>query len=129
MARITGEDGVVKIGTVTVAAVKSFSYEVTAGTAVSSIQGRRWDHHVATKFRATGTFQVEYDPTETSHSSLVIGAEVTLLLYPDGDATGKPLITIPSVLNSMSSSVDPNEIVMKEFSFSNNGNFVEGTVV
>ena len=89
MATHAGSEGVVKIGTDTVAEVKSYSIEETADTIETSSLGT-----VARTFRTSltgwsGSLDVFWDGSDTAgQGALSVGNSVALKVYPEGNATG-----------------------------------------
>ena len=89
MATHAGSEGLVKVGTDTVAEVKSYSIEETADTIETSSIGT-----TARTFRTSltgwsGSLDVFWDETDTAgQGALSVGASVALKVYPEGDTAG-----------------------------------------
>ena len=129
MATHAGSEGKVFIGTSQVAEVKSWSLEVTSDTVDASIIGTQWRKNQATIKSWSGSFDAFWDETDTTgQGALVVGATVTLNLYPEGDATGATFWTGDAIVTSIAYSGSFDGIVEATFSFTGSGALDEDTV-
>lgn len=91
MATHTGSEGTVKVGSNAIAEIRSFSIEETADTLEDTSMGDTARTYKSSLTTFTGSVDVFWDDSingATGQGELTIGAEVTLNLYPEGDASG-----------------------------------------
>lgn len=89
MATHTGSEGTVKVGSDTIAEIRSFSIEESADTLETTTMGDSARTYVPSLTSFTGSVDVFWDETDTSgQGALTIGASVTLNLYPEGATSG-----------------------------------------
>ena len=86
-----GKDGVVKVGSVTIAEIDNWSLNSQAAVANDTAMGDTWETHIPSKTINSwnGSLTCHYDPTDlTGQGALDVGVSVTLKLYGEGTATG-----------------------------------------
>ena len=89
MATHTGSEGTVKVGSDTIAEIRSFSIEESADTLEDTTMGDTARTYKSSLTTFTGSVDVFWDETDTAgQGGLTIGASVTLNLYPEGDTSG-----------------------------------------
>jgi len=89
MATHTGSEGTVKVGSDTIAEIRSFSIEESADTLEDTTMGDTARTYKPSLTTFTGSVDVFWDETDTAgQGGLTIGASVTLNLYPEGDTSG-----------------------------------------
>jgi hypothetical protein len=94
MATHKGSEGVVKVGSDTVAEVRSYSIEETAETLEDTSMGDTARTYLSSLTTFSGSIDVFWDETDdTGQGALTNGAEVTLNLYPEGDTAGDTYYT------------------------------------
>ena len=94
MANHTGSEGVVKVGTNTIAGVRSYSIEQTGDTVEDTTMGDSWRTHKTTLKSWTASLDVFWDETDTNgQTALAVGNEVNFRVYPEGDTTGDTYLT------------------------------------
>lgn len=120
MATMTGNDGSVSVNSVTLAAVRSFSIEMTADTIETSIMGTDARTYVKGLSSFSGTADIYFDPTEFGSngstfnptSGLVGASGVAVKFYVDQDAvndvvfSGSVIVTGYTVNSSMDGMVE-----------------------
>ena len=112
MSTHAGVEGLVKVGSVTVAEVKSFSIEETADALETSSIGT-----VARTFRSSltgwsGTLDVFWDEDDAAgQGALSIGAEVSISVYPEGEDAGDTFYTGLCIVTSSSRSASFDSMV------------------
>ena len=101
MAVHKGSEGTVKIGANAVAEIRSYSLEESADTLETTTMGDSARTYVPSLSTFTGSVDVYWDETDTTgQGALSIGSEVTLNVYPEGDAatdvyyTGSAIVTV-----------------------------------
>jgi predicted secreted protein len=88
MANHTGSEGVVKIGANTVAEVRSYSISETADTIEDTSMGDSARTYKSVLKSFSGSMDVFWDETDSAQIAMVVGAQVTLALYPEGASSG-----------------------------------------
>lgn len=94
MANHTGSEGLIKVGTSTVAEVRSYSIEQTGDTVEDTTMGDAWRTHKTTLKSWTASVDVYWDETDTNgQTAMAVGSEVTFKGYPEGADTGDTYLT------------------------------------
>jgi hypothetical protein len=89
MATHTGSEGTVKVGTNTIAEIRSYSLEETSDTAEDTSMGDSYRTFKTTLKAWTGSVDVFWDETDTNgQSALVVGSVVTANFFPEGASAG-----------------------------------------
>ena len=89
MATHKGSEGLVKVGSATVAEVKSYSLEESADTIETTKMGDAARTYLPSLTSFSGSIDCFWDETDTSGQvALAVGASVTLVFYPEGEASG-----------------------------------------
>ena len=89
MATHKGSEGLVKVGSATVAEVKSYSLEESADTIETTKMGDAARTYLPSLTSFSGSVDCFWDETDTSGQvALTPGASVTLVFYPEGAASG-----------------------------------------
>lgn len=129
MANHKGSEGVVKIGTSTIAEVKSWSLEESAATIDDTILGDTWATKKAGVQTWSGSLECFWDETDsTGQGAMTGGAAVTLNLYPEGATAGDTYFTGSVIITSISRSGANDGMVEASFSFEGNGALTQTTV-
>lgn len=129
MATHTGNEGVLKIGANTMAEVKSFTVTETADTAEDTAKGDDWRTFKTTFKSWTGEVEVHWDETDTTgQEACTIGAEVTVGLYFEGDASGDTYHTGSAIITERSIESPDDGIVSMKLSLKGNGALTQSTV-
>lgn len=94
MASHTGSEGVIKVGSATVAEVKSWTLNTAAETIENTSMGDAARTYVAGLTSADASVDVFWDETDSAGQvALAPGSSVTLVLYPEGAGTGDTYYT------------------------------------
>ena len=100
MAVHKGSEGTVKVGVNGILEIRSYSIEESADTLETSTMGDTARSYVPSLTTFTASVDVYWDENDTNgQGALSIGAEVTLNVYPEGDAstdtyyTGSAIVT------------------------------------
>jgi hypothetical protein len=129
MATFLGKEGVVKVGSATVAEIKSFSVTQSAATAEDTVMGDSWTTHKVTQKSWAGQVACFWDDTDTTGQvALAVGVEVTLKLYPEGTTTGDYELSGTAIINSVETQLAHDGIVEATFGFQGSGQLTIGTV-
>lgn len=122
MATHHGIDGSIKIGSNTVAEVRSFEIEVTQDTAEDSVMGDAWETHLNGIKRWTANVECLWDELDTNGQvALTIGTSVSLSLGPEGHTTGDTIYTGTATVESIGVAAARDGIVTRRYSFKGNG--------
>ena len=122
MANHKGSEGVVKIGTDTIAEVKDWSFDETADTTEDTVMGDAARTRKATLTSASGSINAFWDETDTNGQvAMSAGSEVALKLYPEGATTGDTFYALSALITSVSRSATFDGMVEASFSFESNG--------
>ena len=89
MAVHKGSEGAIKIGSNTIAEVKSYSLDESADTIETTSMGDAARTHVSSLTTFSGSVDAMWDETDTNGQvALSVGSTVTLLWYPEGSDSG-----------------------------------------
>ena len=129
MANHKGSEGVVKIGTDTIAEVKDWSFDETADTTEDTVMGDAARTRKSTLTSASGSINAFWDETDTNgQAAMSAGSEVALKLYPEGATTGDTFYSVSALITSVSRSATFDGMVEASFSFESNGAVTAATV-
>lgn len=129
MATFIGKNGVVKIGTVTIAEVKSFTITQQAANVDASAMGDDWTVHKITQKSWSGSLACHADPTDTTgQEALIVGASVTLKLLPQGTTTGSYELTGTALITDVQIQADHTNVLERTFTFQGTGALTIDTV-
>ena len=116
MANHTGSSGVVKIGTNTVAEVRSFTINTTAELLEDTTLTDTSKTYQVGKKGATVSVECFWDETDTNGQiALAEGQSVTLNLYPEGSGSGDYYYTGTFLVTGNSVSVPTDGIIEATF--------------
>lgn len=123
MAKIRGNGGIVKIGLVTVAAVKSFTIDQGMDPIESTDLSQDAKTFVAGDTSWTATVEVMWDAADvTGQGAMSIGTEVVFHGVRDGDAAAPADdVTGDALVQGISSSVAKGEMVSQTFNLQGTG--------
>ena len=129
MATHTGSEGTVKVGSNAIAEIRSFSIEETADTLEDTTMGDTARTYNSSLTSFSGSVDVLWDETDSSgQGALTIGAEVTLNLYPEGDAAGDTYLTGSAIVTGRSISSSYDGLVEMSITVQGNGALTSTTV-
>lgn len=129
MATHTGSEGTVKVGSNAVAEIRSFSIEESADTLDDTTMGDTARTYKSSLTTFSGSIDVLWDETDSSgQGALTIGAEVTLNLYPEGDASGDTYLSGTAIVTSRSISSSHDGLVEMSISVQGSGALSTTTV-
>jgi hypothetical protein len=129
MANHHGKDGTVKIGSNTVAEIKSFTLDQTSDTVEDTSMGDSMKSYKVGQGDASGSITCHFDETDTSgQGAMTNGASVSLALYPEGADSGDTYYTMTALITSVGMSVDMGSVVERSFGFQVTAGVTETTV-
>ena len=122
MATHKGSEGTVKVGSNAVAEIRSYSIEESADTLEDTSMGDAARTYKPSLTSFSGSLDVFWDETDTSgQGALTIGSEVTLNVYPEGDATGDTYYTGSAIVTGVSRSASFDGLIEASISVQGNG--------
>ena len=129
MATHKGSEGIVKIGTNTVAEVTGFSFDETADTIEDTSLSDSARTYVSDLTSFSGSIDCMWDETDTTgQGAMTAGASVTLNLYPEGASTGDTYYSGTALITSISRANAIGAMVTASFSFQGTGALTSTTV-
>jgi len=129
MATHAGSEGTVKVGSSAIAEIRSFSIEETADTLEDTTMGDTARTYKSSLTSFSGSVDVLWDETDSSgQGALTIGAEVTLNLYPEGDAASDTYLTGSAIVTGRSISSSYDGLVEMSITVQGNGALTTTTV-
>ncbi len=129
MATHKGSERVVKVGSNTVAEVRDWSLTISADTIEDTTMGDSARTYLSSLTSASGSISAYWDETNsTGQGAMTAGAEVTLNLYPEGDAAGDTYYSFSAIITEEGASAAFDGMVEATFSFQANGAVTTTTV-
>lgn len=129
MATHKGSEGIVKVGSNSVAEIRSYSIEESADTLEDTSMGDSARTYKPSLTSFSGSLDVFWDETDTSgQGALSIGSEVTLNVYPEGDTAGDTYYTGSAIVTGVSRTGAFDGLVEASISVQGNGALTETTV-
>lgn len=129
MAIHKGSEGTVKSGTDVIAGVKSWSLEQTVDTLETTVIGNTSRSYTTGLNTFSGSMDVFWDPADTGQATLlVLGASVTVNLYPEGETSGDTYYSGTVLISSISQSVSPEGLIEASISFQGTGDLSITTI-
>lgn len=129
MATHKGSEGVIKVGSNSVAEIRSYSIEESADTLEDTSMGDSARTYKTSLTSFSGSLDVFWDETDTSgQGALSIGSEVTLNVYPEGDTSGDTYYTGTAIVTGVSRSASFDGLVEASISVQGSGSLSESTV-
>lgn len=129
MATHKGSEGIVKVGTNTVAEVRSYSIDESADVLEDTSMGDSAKTYLASLTSFSGSLDVFWDETDTSgQGALTVGSSVTLNVYPEGDSTGDTYYSGTALVTGVSRSGSFDGMVEASITVQGSGALTAATV-
>ena len=129
MATHTGSSGIVKVGTNTIAEVRSFTLDTTAELLEDTTLTDTSKTFQVGKKGATASVECFWDETDTNGQiAIAEGSSVALNLYPEGATSGDYYFSGTYLITANSVSVPTDGIIEATFSATMTGALTRGTV-
>ena len=129
MATETGNQGVISFGGSDVTELKNWSLEENAEQIDDTAMGDLARTSKSGLPSATGTIECHYDEADSVQEAMNAGAEGVLVVYPKGNTTGQPRVTINVQITGRSGSGAIDEILPQSFNWAmSSGTVVRDTV-
>lgn len=129
MANHHGSEGLVKVGANTVAEVTGFSFTATAEYAEdTNLSDTAKTYNVTAITSWNGTVSAFWDETDTTgQGGLVTGANVALVLAPEGTDTGDTRYSGNALITEITRNVQRGTVTEITFNFIGNGALTAAT--
>jgi len=118
MTTYTGNSGVATVGGTAVAELKSWTLDENAEQIDDTAMGDTYKTSKSGLPTASGTIECHYDPGDATQESLVPGTEVSLVLYPQGNAQGNARISLTAQITGRTRSGAIDAIMPRTFNYS-----------
>jgi len=129
MATFTGSGGTVKVGSVEVAEIRSFSIDEQMDTLEDTAMGDQSRTFKASLKSFTGSIDVFFDDTDSSgQGSLTVGSSVTVNFQMEGTSTGDHLLTGTALVTGRTINSSFDGMVEASLSLQGSGALTETTV-
>ena len=129
MAVHKGSEGTVKVGVNGILEIRSYSIEESADTLETSTMGDTARSYVPSLTTFTGSVDVYWDETDTNgQGALSIGTEVTLNVYPEGDASTDTYYTGSAIVTGVTRTASFDGLVEASITLQGTGALTESTV-
>jgi hypothetical protein len=129
MAVHKGSEGTVKVGANGILEIRSYSIEESADTLETSTMGDTARTYVPSLTTFTGSVDVYWDETDTNgQGALSIGNEVTLNVYPEGDASTDTYYTGSAIVTGVTRTASFDGLVEASITLQGTGALTESIV-
>ena len=129
MATHTGSAGLIKVGTNTVAEVRSFTLDTTAEMLEDTVLTDTSKTFQVGKKGATASIECFWDETDANGQiAIAEGSQVTMALYPEGATSGDYYFSGTWLITSNSTSTPTDGMIEATFSATLTGALTRGTV-
>jgi predicted secreted protein len=129
MATLTGNNGTVKVGSVAIAEIRSFSVDETMDTIESTSMGDTYRTFETSLKSWSGSVDIFFDDTDTTgQGALTVGSEVTVNFQIEGDTTGDHLLSGAAIVTGRTINSSFDGLVEASLSLQGDGALTEGTV-
>lgn len=129
MATHTGSEGTLKVGSNSLAEIRSFSINETGETIEDTSMGDTSRTFKAGLKTFTASVEVFWDETDTTgQGALDVGSEVTLNVYPEGDTSGDTYYSGTTVVTGKTVTGSFDGMVEASFELQGTGALTETTV-
>jgi len=116
MAVQKGNAGIIKIGSNSLGEMKSYSIEHNSDTIESSSMGSAFKTYETGLTDFTASIDAYWDEDDTVQNAFTAGAEVVLIFFPEGDATGATRYTGTAIVTGISRQASFDGLVECSFS-------------
>jgi hypothetical protein len=129
MAVHKGSEGTVKVGVNGILEIRSYSIEESADTLETSTMGDTARTYVPSLTTFTASVDVYWDETDTNgQGALSIGTEVTLNVYPEGDASTDTYYTGSAIVTGVTRTASFDGLVEASITLQGTGALTESIV-
>ena len=108
--------------------LNAWEYQESAERIDVSVMGNCDKAYIAGAVETSGSFTCHHDVADAGQALLLVGAQVQIVLYPGGNASGEQTLTATVTITGVSKSADVNAAVSATYQFSLVGSWTQGTV-
>lgn len=123
-----GKDGVLKVGGVTVAQLRSFSVDETGDTVEDTTMTSTFRTYKPTLTSFTGSADVYWDETDAGQNAITINSEPTIGFYPEGATGGDTYYSGDCIVTGISISASFDGMVEASITFQGKSALTKTTV-
>ena len=129
MATHTAANGVIKVGSDSVAEITGYSLEYTSDTVEDTAIGDSARTYIPTLKSFTASLDAFWDETDTNgQGALTVGTSITFSIYPEGETTGDTYYTGTGIITGRTITSSVGEMITASFSVQGSGDLTETTV-
>ena len=128
MATHHGKEGVVTAGGTAVGELTGFTIETTADVVEDTALTDATKSFVAGRTSFSGTLEMSYDESDSPQQTLTVGSSISLILLPEGNASGDEKFSGTGIVTGMSVNNSMDAIVSRTVTFQGTGALTIGTV-
>lgn len=129
MATHTAAEGVIKVGSDSVAEVTGYSIDYNSDTVEDTVIGDTARTYKATLKSFTASLDAQWDETDSDgQGALTVGSEITFSIYPEGDTSGDTYYTGSGIVTARTVSTSVGEMITANFTVQGTGDLTETTV-
>lgn len=129
MPRYKGHEGAIEVGASPVGEVESFDITTTVAEQDANVMGSDWTDVEGGQLSASGSINVLRDRSDAGQAALVVGATVTLTLFPEGDTTALTSLSGDFLVTERGITTSVGDLVKTSYSVRNKGAVTETAVV
>lgn len=129
MATHTGNAGIVSVDGTEVGEIRDWSLEETSEMTTDTVMGDTWVTNKPTLKSWTASVNMYWNEADAGQLLLVTGAEVALVLYPEGNTSGDVTYSGQAIIASISRSASFDGMIEASLSATGNGALTQGAVV
>ena len=128
MATHHGKEGVVTVGGTGVGELTSFTLETTGDVVEDTALTDATKSFVAGRTSFSGTLEMSYDESDSPQQTLTVGSSISLILLPEGNASGDEKFSGTGIVTGMSINNSMDAIVSRTVTFQGTGALTRATV-
>ena len=128
MATHHGKEGVVTAGGSGVGELTSFTLETTGDVVEDTALTDATKSFVAGRTSFSGTLEMHFDESDSPQQTLTVGSSISLILLPEGNASGDEKFSGTGIVTGMSVNNSMDAIVSRTVTFQGTGALTIGTV-
>tara|TARA_R110001583_G_scaffold6931_5_gene34683 strand:- start:174 stop:560 length:387 start_codon:yes stop_codon:yes gene_type:complete len=128
MATHHGKEGVVTAGGTAVGELTGFTIETTADVVEDTALTDATKSFVAGRTSFSGTLEMSYDEADSPQQTLTVGSSISLILLPEGNASGDEKFSGTGIVTGMSINNAMDAIVSRTVTFQGTGALTRATV-
>lgn len=129
MAKVRGNEGVVKVAANTVASVARFTLDETMDPIEDTDLGETVKSFAVGDTSWSASIECKWDKADTTgQGAMTIGAEVTISLQPEGDVTGDETRSGSALIIARGAVNEKGSMVSQTFSLQGSGALTVGAV-